>query len=136
MGKKETGRSLVECSLWKIDVKGAFTLQDYAIPDCALFMAQLLRGYGVGEGYVDDFFGITLTDNLMHDMSAIINKVCALLGQNAINEAKLKHGRRMEIIGWDNDLEKKLQLQRLGSWARRYGQVNRLLLPFTTALNE
>jgi hypothetical protein len=28
------------------------------------------------------------------------------------------------------------QLQRLASWARRYGEVNRLLLPFTTALNH
>jgi hypothetical protein len=194
---EEKGRSLAECSLWKIDVKGAYTLQDYAIPDCALFMTQLLGGYvliytcgcfgfagqpmafdvitralrwelrtilkGVGEGYVDDFFGITLTDNLLHDMSAITSKVRALLDQNAINEAKSKHGRRMEIIGWDIDLDKKLvtigercleralygfiiadefspmplkQLQRLGSWARRYGQVNKLLLPFTTALNH
>ncbi|KAJ1403816.1 hypothetical protein B484DRAFT_404972, partial [Ochromonadaceae sp. CCMP2298] len=194
---EETGRSLAECSMWKIDVKGAYTIQDYAIPDCALFMTQLLGGYvliytcgcfgfagqpmafdiitralrwelkkilkGVGEGYVDDFFDIPLTDNLLHDMSAITTKVRALLGQNGINEAKSKHGRRMEIIGWDIDLEKKLvtigercleralygfiiadefslmplkQLQRLGSWARRYGQVNRLLLPFTTALNH
>jgi hypothetical protein len=28
------------------------------------------------------------------------------------------------------------QLQKLGSWARRYGQVNKLLLPFTTALKH
>jgi hypothetical protein len=47
-------------------------------------------------------------DNLLHDMGAITDKIRALLGQNAINESKSKHGHRMEIIGWELDLDKKL----------------------------
>jgi hypothetical protein len=191
------GKSARDCSLWKIDVKGAYTLQDYAIPDCALFMTELEGGYvliytcgcfgfagqpmafdiitralrwelksllrGVGEGYVDDFFGITLTENLLFDMGAISDKIRSLLGEKAIAEKKSKKGKRIEIIVWDLDLEKQLitigerclqralygyitadefapmplkQLQRLASWARRYGEINKLLLPFTTSLNN
>jgi hypothetical protein len=63
---------------------------------------------GVGDGYVEEFFGITLTDNLLHDMGAVTDKIRALLGNNAINESKSKHGCRMEIIGWDLDLDKQL----------------------------
>ncbi|KAJ1406343.1 hypothetical protein B484DRAFT_469530, partial [Ochromonadaceae sp. CCMP2298] len=191
------GRSAKDCSMWKVDVKGAYTLQDYASEDCPMFMSELEGGLvmiytcgcfgfagqpmafdvvtralrwelknilrGVGNGYVDDFFGIILTDDLLFDMSAITAIIRKLLGEKAIAEKKSQQGRRIELIGWTIDLEKQLvtigerclqralygyavadefapmplkQLQRLASWARRYGEVNRLLLPFTTALNH
>ncbi|KAJ1391532.1 hypothetical protein B484DRAFT_408703 [Ochromonadaceae sp. CCMP2298] len=155
--------------MWKVDVKGAYTLQDYASEDCPMFMSELEGGLlknilrGVSNRYVDDFFAITLTDDLLFDMSAITAIIRKLLGGKAIAEKKSQRGRKIELIGWTIDLEKQLvtigewclqralygyamadefapmplkQLQRLASWARRYGEVNRLLLPFTTALEH
>jgi hypothetical protein len=54
---------------------------------------------GVGNGYVDDFFGITLTDDLLFDMSAITAIIRKLLGEKAIAEKKSQQGRRIELIG-------------------------------------
>jgi hypothetical protein len=95
-------------------------------------------------------------------MTAIQDAIRGVLGEDAVAAKKTFSGDRLEIIGWIIDLKTKLltigqrcldralygfvvarefepmqlkQVQRLASWGRRYGTVNKMLLPFTSALD-
>ncbi|KAJ1381279.1 hypothetical protein B484DRAFT_440864, partial [Ochromonadaceae sp. CCMP2298] len=67
-------------------------------------MPRLLKG--VGDGYVDDFFGCSLRWLRDGDMAAIEGFFRALLGEGAIAAHKSLGSRngRLDIIGWLFDL--------------------------------
>ena len=60
---------------------------------------------GRAHMYVDDIMGITTRSSIEFDMSATDRVVTGLLGPDAIAVEKDEHGRRLEWIGWDVDLD-------------------------------
>ncbi len=120
-----------------------------------------VRVKGTVWAYVDDIMGICLKQDLEHNI-AVIRDVCTgLLGPDAIAEDKWAWGRRLDLIGWDIDLEHwhvsisrknctKLiygffamditleimidLLKRLAAWASRYTTVLRQAAPLTSVL--
>ncbi|KAJ1421885.1 hypothetical protein B484DRAFT_433146 [Ochromonadaceae sp. CCMP2298] len=107
-----TGRSLAECSMWKIDVKGAYTLQDYAIPDCP-------RENAINEA------------KSMHCRRIDLDKKFV-----TIRERCLEHALYGFIIADEFSHMHLKQLLRLRSLARRYGRSTYCCRLFTTALNR
>ncbi|KAJ1405904.1 hypothetical protein B484DRAFT_404309, partial [Ochromonadaceae sp. CCMP2298] len=115
------GFSWEDMVLWKIDIDGAYTLQEIAPAACPLLMSQLSDdtytmmytsgGFGTnfqpdallereGDGYVDDFFGITLKLLLSRDMQGVMGFFRTLLGAVAIAAKKTLSDQRLKIIGW------------------------------------
>lgn len=113
------------------------------------------------EMYVDDMIGICMD----HEFDAIKRKVITicegLLGPNAVATDKWDHGRRLDILGWNIDLDTRLvsiarrnflkvvcgffnpstmdmasihDLERLASWSARYTTVLRHASPLTAVL--
>lgn len=124
-------------------------------------MNQKLRGKALM--YVDDIMGVCIRDDLAHDME-IAKTICTdLLGPNAIANDKSKPGRRLDLIGYVVDLNKKsLSIarknflntvygfytvdtkakitlpfaQKLASWASRYSMIFRHMRPLRSALHQ
>ena len=179
--------------LWKMDLKGAFTLLDFA-PEGVPFLGTEVPGGlvvfylvglygwkampmafqvvnravvwelcrpGVLKGrmnmYTDDMFGITLKEDLQHDMDVAASFCRRLLSDTAIKEEKTESGTRLTIIGWDFDLDQVLVtiarrnalkawhgysradlslrmrvpvVQAWASWAQRYGDICLWMRPF------
>ena len=113
--------------------------------------------------YVDDIMGVCIRDDLAHDMETAKTICTDLLGPNAIANDKSKSGRRLDLIGYVVDLNKKsLSIarknflntvygfytvdtkakttlpfaQKLASWASRYSMIFRHMRPFSSALHQ
>jgi hypothetical protein len=111
--------------------------------------------------YVDDMLGITRGKWVSWFVGWFTALACNLLGSRAISPDKTEYGRRIDAIGWTVDLDQRTfsiarknllkalygfmhigddwsvslrELQRLCSWATRYGAVHRAMLPYTTLL--
>lgn len=120
------------------------------------------RIYGLNEMYVDDSIGVTTSAKLLLDQAATRACCRELLGPSAIADHKSIAGRRLDIIGYDVDLDSLtvsisestfnkmvyiyftvdtdlgasisvLELQRLGSYAARFQRICRVMRPFTHA---
>jgi len=109
--------------------------------------------YGESEMYVDDLMGGCAEAELIHDLAAAREKCVQLLGNGAVADDKTEHGRIIDFIGWDFDLETRMvsvarrnfmktlygmicmrgsetnptvrEVQRVASWASRYSVVCR-----------
>lgn len=115
--------------------------------------------------YVDDIIGICFTNDYINYIRTKVPEVCtSLLGSTAMADDKWIYGRRVEIIGWDIDLDKRIvtlskknflkafygfftvdlsdkrikvkTLQCLASWASRYTTILRIMKPFSTILYQ
>jgi hypothetical protein len=111
--------------------------------------------------YVDDIFGVTRARDLTYDMSTTSDVCTSLLGSQSVETTKSEFGHRLSVIGYDIDLRLQLVtvsrknvlkalygflctdvdapitvkiLQRLASWASRYGEICRFMRPFVRAL--
>ena len=111
--------------------------------------------------YVDDLMGACLLSELAHDQDKARWVCNTLLGAGAIAESKTFSGRSLDFIGWEFDtmamtisiakhnFDKTLlgflstdetssvavaTIQRLASWASRYGLICRMLRPYTMDL--
>ena len=107
--------------------------------------------------FVDDLMGCTRSSSLQNDMSKAAVAIYGLLGSKAVAEEKSLHGRVLEFIGWEVDLNKRVisaapknlykalygfcmtdlsktvtinRLEQLASWASRYSLICRPLSPF------
>lgn len=189
--------------LWKMDLKGAFTLL-FIRPDCVRKAAFALGAdkdgvdlsmmypvgffgwtglpfafaivsnvvtrlvnrvtYGESEMYVDDLMGGCAETELAHDLAAAREKCVQLLGNGSVADDKTEHGRIIDFIGWEFDLETRVvsvarrnfmktlygmicmrgsetnptvrEVQRVASWASRYSVVCRSLKPFSVDLYD
>jgi hypothetical protein len=116
---------------------------------------------GVALMYVDDIIGATLQRFLQGDLK-ISEEVCTgLLGPKAVAPEKTEAGRRNDVVGWVLDLERRLitiakknylralhgffslghggtfllpEMEKMASWAVRYGLVFRGLRPLASWL--
>ena len=183
--------------MWKMDLRGAFTLLDFdpylahlmgtelegdiiifylcgifgwsSMPmafqvvnrGCRWELAQAGRLKGRMNMYTDDAFGVCLARDLEHDMSTVRSLFIALLGDLAVEEDKTESGRRLDLIGWDfnldkrhvgiaqknalkafygyarHDLDAKIPIKRVeawASWAERYGEICLHMRPFRRIL--
>jgi hypothetical protein len=111
--------------------------------------------------YVDDIFGVCRARDLTHDMAATERICTSLLGSDSIEQQKSESGLRLSVIGYEIDLTtcivtvarknvlKALYgffctdvdapitvkvLQKLASYASRYGEICRYMKPFVRAL--
>jgi hypothetical protein len=111
--------------------------------------------------YVDDIFGVCCARDLTHDMTATERICTALLGPDSIEHKKSESGQRLSIIGYEIDLSTRIVtvarknvlkalygffctdvdapitvkvLQKLASYASRYGEICRYMKPFVRAL--
>lgn len=111
--------------------------------------------------YVDDIIGITLRAFLVTDNIVITDFCRKLLGSTAIAEDKSESGRRLDVLGYDIDLDSRRvsisyrnlltfgfhlfsvdltvkvsvrTLQQLASLASRYSSILRCMKVFTSAL--
>mmetsp|Transcript_3656 Transcript_3656/g.5177 ORF Transcript_3656/g.5177 Transcript_3656/m.5177 type:complete len:284 (-) Transcript_3656:387-1238(-) len=181
--------------LWKMDLKGAYTLLSFCAEDVPLMGSELTDGLimfflcgifgwtgtpacfqvvtraiahelitrlrGKVKVYVDDIFGVTRQCDLDYDLG-ITTTVCeTMLGPDAVEVTKTEVGPRLGVIGYEIDLELRLvavahknvlkalhgflstnvdapttvkALQRLASWASRYGEICRYMRPYVGAL--
>ena len=119
------------------------------------------RIYGDAGMFVDDLMGVSTHKIVMQDVYIVVAIVEALLGPGAIAMDKTLIGRVMEWIGWMIDLERRRvyiaprnvlkavhgffsvsskcslqELQRLASWASRYGEVHRWMRPHSSRLHS
>jgi hypothetical protein len=113
--------------------------------------------------YVDDIMGVCLRKDLTHDMTKARSICTDLLGPKAVADDKSKSGRRLDLIGYVVDLDKKTLsiarknflntvdgfftvdatalttlpfAQKLASWASRYSMIFRHMRPFSSALHQ
>ena len=113
--------------------------------------------------YVDDIMGACLRKDLTHDMEMAKTICIDFLGPNAVADDKSKSGRRLNLIGYVVDLDKKTLsiarknflntvyglytvdtkaqttlpfAQKLFSWASRYTMIFRHMRPFSSALHQ
>ena len=113
--------------------------------------------------YVDDIMGACLRKDLTHDMEKAKTICIDLLGPNGVADDKSKSGRRLNLIGYIVDLDKKTLsiarknflntvygfytvdtkaqttlsfAQKLASWASRYSMIFRHMRPFSSALHQ
>ena len=183
--------------LWKMDLKGAYTLLSFRPEDVGLF-AMLLTGnlvYFQIAGifgwagtpaafqvvtravqwelrhrlqsatimYVDDIIGVGMLPHIESDLAVTRATCTSLLGPTAVADDKTEVGRRIDVIGYDIDLDTQRILiarknflntlhgfiscdihgpmglrtaQKLASWASRYGKICRVMRPFCGALNR
>ena len=111
--------------------------------------------------YTDDAFGVCLARDLEHDMSTVRSLFIELLGDMAVEDDKTESGRRLDLIGWDfnldkrhvgiaqknalkafygyarHDLNAKIPIKRVeawASWAERYGEICLHMRPFRRIL--
>ena len=116
---------------------------------------------GECDMYVDDLVGACSKEDLHHDLQAACSICESLLGPDSVEHRKTEHGRRLDLIGWVFDLDLRSVsishrnfmktfsgflsasqmttipvrfLERLASWASRYGMICRPLRPFTHEL--
>jgi hypothetical protein len=120
--------------------------------------------HGECEMYVDDLMGASAIWELAHDLAAAREKCTLLLGGDAVADDKTEHGRKLDWIGWDYDLDTRSvsvarrnfmktlygmmamrcsegnptvkEVQRLASWSSRYSAICRSLKPFSTDLYD
>ena len=116
---------------------------------------------GVLAGYIkmytDDIIGVCLAKDLQHDMKVTRDLCTQLLGADAVEDDKTDHGRRLTVIGWDIDLDRRLVtvarknalkalygfstvpldgpvetriIQKWASWGQRYGEICVYMQPF------
>lgn len=116
---------------------------------------------GTAIMYSDDILVVTTKNAAPHDMQAT-DKVCSnLMGPNSVEQEKTESGRCVTFIGYDIDLDKQLitiskrnilrtlygfmnvnlqepikvkTMQKLASWASRYGKVCIYMKPFISVL--
>ena len=111
--------------------------------------------------YSDDIFGVTTKKNLAVDMRTTDRVCCDLMGPDSIEQTKSNSGRRLTFIGYDIDLDRQLitiskrnvlralhgfmiidsnapmkvkTMQKLASWASRYGKICVYMKPFISVL--
>ena len=112
---------------------------------------------GRAEMYTDDLIGVSFARDIDHDLAAARALCTALLGPTAVADDKTAVGTRLTVIGWDIDLEHLLvavsrsnalkafygfvsvdsdggiavrTIERLASWAQRYGEICVYMQPF------
>ena len=111
--------------------------------------------------YVDDIFGVSKRRDLDHDLTTA-KLICeSMLGPDSVEDKKTESGTRLTVISYDIDINKRIvtvahrnvlkalhgflsidiqanitvkSLQKLASWASRYGEVCRYMKPFNRAL--
>ncbi len=116
---------------------------------------------GTALMYSDDILGVTTLDDAAAEMQAT-DMVCSnLMGPDSIEETKTESGRCLTFIGYDIDLDKSLitiskrnilrtlygflsvdllkpvkvrTMQKLASWASRYGKICVYMKPFISVL--
>ena len=116
---------------------------------------------GLALMYSDDVLVVTEKSAALKDMTAT-DRVCSdLMGPNSVEKTKSKSGRRLTFIGYDIDLDKRLitisernikrtlygflsvdlqapmkvkTMQKLASWASRYGKICIYMKPFVSVL--
>jgi hypothetical protein len=111
--------------------------------------------------YVDDILGVCLRKDLDANLAKSKAFLTGLLGPGAVADHKTESGRRLTEIGFDIDLDRQLveisegnvakalvgyldiaadgrtdrrQMERLASWASRYGEICYFIRPFNRAL--
>jgi len=111
--------------------------------------------------YVDDMIGVAVNEEVKCDQDTAHLKAIGLLGPDAMEDTKNERGRRLDIIGYTVDLDKRIVtishknflksfygfftcnydqnvevvvIERLASWASRYSDIIRQLKPFTQDL--
>lgn len=116
--------------------------------------------YGDAKMFVDDLMGISTRKHVRRDVAIAIAIFEALLGPEAVARDKTLIARIMEMLGWIIDLDRRRvyvaqrnvlkaihgffsveskcslqELQRLASWASRYGEVHRWMRPHSSRLH-
>jgi hypothetical protein len=111
--------------------------------------------------YCDDIFVVTTKKNAVADMLTTDQVCCNLMGPDSIEQTKTRSGRCLTFIGYDIDLDKQLitiskrnmlralhgflivdkevpmkvkTMQKLASWASRYGKICVYMKPFVSVL--
>ena len=111
--------------------------------------------------YSDDIFVVTTKKNAVADMLTTDQVCCNLMGPDSMEQTKAGSGRRLTFIGYDIDLDKRLitisrrnilralhgflivdkdvpmkvkTMQKLASWASRYGKICVYMKPFISVL--
>ena len=113
------------------------------------------------EMYVDDIFGASKVKDLTRDLEMTRSICVRILGSDSVADEKTESGPRLTVIGYDIDAARGLvtvarknvlralhgflstdvsapttvkHLQKLASWASRYGEICRYMQPFVRAL--
>jgi hypothetical protein len=140
-----------------------WTGMPYAFQVVTRILVRVINAELAGESlmYVDDLMGACSIAELASELKIARGKCNGLLGEDAVEDAKTKSGRRIEWIGWLFDVDTRSvsvarhnflktlhgfmstnegekvrggQLLKLASWAARYSAVCRSLRPFTKDL--
>jgi hypothetical protein len=117
--------------------------------------------HGAAIMYSDDILVVTTKSAALEDMSATDNVCSNLMGPDSVEETKTKSGRSLTFIGYEIDLDKRLvtiskrnilrtlygflnvdlhgtmkvkTMQKLASWASRYGKICVYMKPFISVL--
>ena len=117
--------------------------------------------YGAAVMYSDDILVVTTKSAALEDMSATDNVCGNLMGPDSVEETKTKSGRSLTFIGYEIDLDKRLvtiskrnilrilygflnvdlhgtmkvkTMQKLASWASRYGKICIYMKPLISVL--
>ncbi len=135
----------------------------YAFQVITRVIKRLLRSHisPYVEMYVDDMIGVCLDHEFESLKSTVIGICEGLLGPGAVALDKWDHGRCIDVLGWNIDLDKRRvsianrnflkvvcgffnpsitkaatvhELERLASWSSRYTTVLRQAAPLTTVL--
>jgi hypothetical protein len=113
--------------------------------------------------YVDDLMGCSRSENREEDMRIAADIARQLLGPDAIAETKAEFGRRIDMLGWVIDLDKRVvfiaehnfmktfhgfftvdlskpipfrTIEKLASWASRYSILSRCMKPFVNVFYQ
>jgi len=73
-----------------------------------LMSEAALTLYGLAKMFVDDVMGVTLRSKVLADQQIMRELITGLLGEGAVAEDKTESGRRIVILGFLIDLDKRL----------------------------
>lgn len=128
---------------------------------CIFELTRMIRGRL--KMYTDDILGVCMRTDLCDNLAKAEQFLCGLLGPTAVEPKKTEVGRTLVQIGYVFDLDtrrvsisernlskalvgflraapqgraSRVEMERLGSWASRYGNINVFIRAFTRPLYE
>lgn len=134
----------------------------FAVITRALLFEFRLQLSGRVDMYVDDAYGVCAQADTSTNLQRVENIVCSLLGPGSLERAKTGRGRSLDVLGYKVDLDTQClsiarknwlralygfflldetpgtvsvrTMERLASWASRYGLVCRNMRPWCKRL--